>query len=49
MKPLAKMEKLESRVSDLDLRIEVLEAKCRSQGKSTGELKASANFIKQKF
>ena len=39
MKALAKMEKLEFCVNDLDLRIEVLEAKCCSQDKSTGELK----------
>ena len=48
-KTLAKLENLEAHVNDLDVKLETLEAKSRNQDKSTGELKASANFFNQKF
>ena len=48
-KTLAKLENLEAHVNDLDVKLETLELKCRSQDKSIGELKASANFFNQKF
>ena len=49
-KTLAKLEKLETRVNDLDLRLKNLEAKCRGHDKSIGGVKASrADFINQQF
>ena len=48
-KTLAKLEKLERHVNDLDIRFETLEAKCRGHDKSIGEIKASAEFINKQF
>ena len=48
-KTLARLEKLEAHVNYLDLRVQTLEAKSRSQDNSIGEMKASADFINQKF
>ena len=49
MKTLVKLQKLETCVNDLDLRVETLEAKCRGHDKSIGEVKVSAEFINQQF
>ena len=48
-KTLARLEKLEAHVNYLDLRVQTLEAKSRSKDNSIGEMKASADFINQKF
>ena len=48
-KTLAKLENLEAHINDLEVKLETLEAKCQSQDKSIGELKASVNFFNQKF
>ena len=48
-KTLARLEKLEAHVNYLELRVQTLEAKSRSKDNSIGEMKASADFITQKF
>ena len=45
----AKLEKLETHVNDLDLRLKTLEAKCHGHDKSISGVKASADFINQQF